>query len=109
MIGFGSNISQPSRIFKYFNSFTYADGSDQVREKNAVSHDRLVSWRTRRPRQVGLLCGLRGLSLAKSSWEPLAQRGAPRGGPSLLPGSQSGVKLGAAVGDEGEVKRSGLL
>lgn len=71
--------------------------------------DRLVSWRTRHPRQVGLLCSLRGLSLAKSSWEPLARRGAPGGGPSLLPGSQSGVKSGAAVGDEGEVKRSGLL
>lgn len=58
--------------------------------------------------QVGLLCGFRGLSLAKPSWEPLPSV-APLRWAVPRPGHQTGVKLGAAVGDQGEVKRSGLL
>lgn len=58
--------------------------------------------------QVGLLRGFWGLSLAKPSWEPLPSV-APLRWAVPRPGHQTGVKLGAAVGDQGEVKRSGLL
>lgn len=56
--------------------------------------------------QVGLLSGFRGLSLAKPSREPLPSV-APLRWAVPRPGHQTGVKLGAAVGDQGEVKRSG--